>query len=90
VVAQLAPGGPKGPGGVFPPLSSATARHPCYNLAIINSRENNMRTVTADEDGSYTITVPAPMAPAATVASEDVEVDIVITNGTTKKFVPAA
>lgn len=47
---------------------------------------NYMPTVTANEDGSYTITVPAPVA---TVAPEATEVDIILTDGTTKKFVPA-
>jgi hypothetical protein len=60
-------------------------------LVIINSRENIMPTVVANDDGSYTITVPAPVAvaPVNTVAPEVNEVDLLLTDGSTKKFVAA-
>jgi hypothetical protein len=59
-------------------------------LDIINSRENIMPTVVANDDGSYTITVPAPAAPVNTVSPEVTEVDLVLTDGSTKKFTAAA
>lgn len=62
----------------------------CYNVNIINSRENNIPTVVANDDGSYTITVPAPAAPVNTVSPEVTEVDLVLTDGSTKKFTAAA
>jgi hypothetical protein len=48
-----------------------------------------MPTVVANEDGSYTITVLAPVAPVNTVSPEVTEVDLVLTDGSTKKFVAA-
>ena len=56
---------------------------------IITLVKNNMPTITTNDDGSYTITVPAPVAPTPVVAPEATEVDIILTDGTTKKFVPA-
>jgi hypothetical protein len=49
-----------------------------------------MPTVVANEDGSYTITVPAPAAPVNIVAPEVTEVALVLTDGSTKKFTAAA
>jgi hypothetical protein len=48
-----------------------------------------MPTVVANDDGSYTITVPAPAAPVNTVAPEVNEVDLLLTDGSTKKFIAA-
>ena len=46
-----------------------------------------MPTVTANADGSYTITVPAPVAPAPEVI-EDVKVEN--TDGTSETLTPEA
>lgn len=57
----------------------------------INNKNMNIVTITATlEDGSTVILFPVPVAvPAPTVAPTDVEVDLILSDGTTKKFVPA-
>jgi hypothetical protein len=52
---------------------------------------NTITTITATmSDGSSVVLFPVPtVTPAPVVTPEDVEIDVVLSDGTTKKFVPA-
>lgn len=58
-------------------------------MEISNLAFNTDGTITiTNTDGTSTIFSSAPAAPV--VAPTDTEVDIILSDGTTKKFVPAA
>ena len=67
----------------------------CYNLAIINSPQPIMEITSITivyADGSI-VTSSGPFAPITAPAlpsPEDVEIDVVLSDGSMKKFVPAA
>lgn len=51
--------------------------------------ENTIVTVIATMSGGSQVTL-FPLTPSTIVTPTDVEVDLVLSDGTTKKFVPAA
>jgi hypothetical protein len=65
----------------------------CYNNSIITKQYCNMPTsiTVVQSDGTiWTTGEFTQVTPPALPAPEDVEIDVVLSDGSTKKFVPAA
>jgi hypothetical protein len=74
--------------------SPGVVRSLCYNLNITNSpHHHGITSITIlYADGSI-VTTSGPFAPITAPAlpsPEDVEIDVVLSDGSTKKFIPAA